>query len=194
MIDINLLPYEKRTSKAAKRLVILFASICLLMLIVAVSYTIHLSHELQQAEQEESQWQARSEVRHTIAQTPKQAKQNPTAADAVSTIKSERIPLNSTLLLLQHQLPAGGSVQQLSFDATGSMSVTCGLDSYSDMQQFIAKLRKNDFSDVSLTQITNGESSANVDGTSTSANTANYQVSLTLVSHVDQGGSITNGQ
>lgn len=194
MIEINLLPYEKRTSKVVKRLVILFASICLLVLILVVIYTIHLGHEVQQAEQEESQWQARSEVKRAIAQTPKQTKQSLTAADAVTTIKSERIPLNSTLLLLLHQLPADGSVQQLSFDASGSMSVTCGLGSYSEMQQFIAKLRKNEFSDVSLTQITNGEASAASTSGTSSASATNYQVSLTLVSHVDQGGSITNGQ
>lgn len=185
MIDINLLPYEKRTPKALIRLIIIFAAFCLVMLILAVIYTIHLGHDVQQAEQQESQWQARSEVKKTLKQTNAKASKNALSqSETVMNVKASRIPLYDTLLLFQHQLPSGGTIQQLSFDSSGNMSVTCGLVSYSDMQQFIARLRKSAFNNVELTQITNGQAQAGSNASSSSK----YQVSLTLVSQANQQG------
>ncbi|MFT8870917.1 MAG: hypothetical protein ABF868_01350 [Sporolactobacillus sp.] len=181
MIDINLLPYEEKASKATIWLIAAAAAVCLIAVITFAGYTLHLSQQLSRTQALESQWQQRAaKLRKTAVPTqPLPSSKQLSQADAVLQVKTARIPVYETLLSAEHQLPLkSDTLEQATFDATGNTTIQCGVDSYNEMRQYVNNLRAGVFKNVVLMGMT--------EQTGASANA--YNVSLSMTSAANQAG------
>ncbi|MDD9147659.1 MULTISPECIES: PilN domain-containing protein [unclassified Sporolactobacillus] len=170
MIDINLLPYERKFPKKLIWLIAVLAFVCVLAFTGLAVYSWKLDTELKSVQQEEAVWKARSLKKSAVKQPDVSVK--PTPAAAVDFLTANRLSVFLTWTSINRQLPEGGTVVTISYSDTGSVTVQCHLEHFADIRPFADRLRKNSFSQVVTTEVKQPDSV--VDGLS------GYLVTLTL--------------
>ncbi|RYL87542.1 hypothetical protein EWI07_14365 [Sporolactobacillus sp. THM7-4] len=148
MIDINLLPYEKRTSKAMIRLITGLSLCGVLVFAGMVWYGWHLDGQLQQAKQQESLWKARSTENKT--QTALASTQA-----AMQQLKSSSVSLHQALETIEQELPDKSVLQSADFEKPNKLTLTLSLPAFSDIETFTDQLRQQPFDQVETDQILN---------------------------------------
>ncbi|MCO7175615.1 PilN domain-containing protein [Sporolactobacillus kofuensis] len=175
MIDINLLPYEQKTSPKMILFIIAFAIFCLAGLITLAVYNWHLNSELQSVQKQEAAWKARANK--TIEFKQPEVSTKPTPADAVNEILLNRLTLFTTWAEMTKELPTSGSFTTIDYDTTGKMTVTADVPSFADIRPYIDRLRKQRyFSKVVVTQVNQIDPSSG----SSIDQTKGYQLTFTM--------------
>lgn len=184
MIDINLLPYEQKTSRKMIVFIIAFAAFCLVGLITLTVYNWHLSNELQTVQKQEAAWKARADKKTELKDTNVKTKLTPT--DAVNEILLNRLTLFTTWAVMTKELPTNGQFTSINYDTSGNMTVTAEVTQFADIQPYIERLRKQRFlSKVVVNQI------SQIDPSSGAVTVQNNGYQLTFTMHTAASLPIT---
>lgn len=145
MIDINLLPYEKRTSRAFIHFIMVFTTVCVIALAALFWYAWQLNGTLQDVHQQESIWKARALKEQDTSGTPN-------AEQAVRQVRQSQPDVYHALTSLNQRLPDGGAIQNVTF-ASHRVTVQSLLPDFQAVVQFTDRLRRQPFEKVETTQI-----------------------------------------
>ncbi|GEB76182.1 hypothetical protein [Sporolactobacillus inulinus] len=152
MIDINLLPYERKTPKALIWFAIVFAGVCVLALAFFTWYTMNLSGQLQAAQNQESYWKVQSEKKIANGRT-----KSLSTIDAVNQIEKNKLSIYDSLTIINEQLPKGAKLIRTDIDSTGNLTAEYQITSFADVDLFTSRLRNQTFSNVIATRIVNSK-------------------------------------
>ncbi|MTT31752.1 hypothetical protein GMB86_06960 [Terrilactibacillus sp. BCM23-1] len=171
MIEINLLPYEKKSPKGYKYFVFGFIIFCLITAAGLGFYTWKVNHKLSEAH-------ARlSSIKASVLEPSSPGSEEVTPETALEALEQNRIRLYSNLVSLDKPLPKGSTIDLISYDSS-KVTINYTVSHFDDMKTYVDRLRKASFENVVMNQAVN--SKPNQDGT------YSVQIELTLPKSKEQ--------
>lgn len=153
MIEINLLPYEKRRDRRAVFLLVLLGCVLAVMISLLVWDWISLTNEETVLEQQQKQ------LNVLIGKRTEQLHQQSTnigIQGAATQLKNGRIEIYPIIDQLSQALTKGSTIADFQYNSGGGIVVQCTFPTLNDTSAYLKTLQSNtDFSEVRLSQITN---------------------------------------
>ncbi|MFD2618162.1 PilN domain-containing protein [Terrilactibacillus laevilacticus] len=171
MIDINLLPYEKKSPRGYRYFVFGFMIFCLITAAGLGFYTWKLNHKLLEANSE------LSSIKASALEPSSIGSEEVTPESALMTLEQNRTRLYSSLVALDKPLPKGSTIDFISYDET-KVLLNYTVDHFDNMKVYIDQLRKASFENIVMKQTVNTK--PNQDGT------YSVQIELTLPKSKEQ--------
>lgn len=149
MIDINLLPYEKKTSKALKRFIVIAVALFVLVAAAMFWYSIELDNQMKEIRTQEADWKAQADQRTG------QSAAGQSADQAIRQLRDQQTPVHQSLAGLSDRLPDGTALTGLTYTEPDQLSASYTVPRFADIATLTDRLRQNNgFKSVITEQVT----------------------------------------